>query len=446
MDKNMIRVENLGKCYYIGVSSHRHQPGTLIGKITNSLITPIRRLANPKLARASADHIEELWALRNISFELNQGEVLGIIGRNGSGKSTLLKLICHITAPSEGFVKLNGRVGSLLEVGIGFHPDLTGRENIYLSGAVQGFKRGEIDRLFDEIVDFSEIEHFIDTPVKRYSSGMYVRLAFSVAAHFDQEILILDEVLAVGDASFQKKCLAKMEGVAKSGKTVLYVSHSMQSVTRICDRGLYLGEGKELLQGSVNEVVGAYLKDIQKIDDQKLKREMDSADQLPTFILLNEPDKRAPWATKMIFNWLSVHDRNGNLCSEFETGDILIIRIGFETDEELLAYGQINFMDYVGMRIMQLNVTHNSEPLTLRGKGFIEIIIHDLRLLGGKYIIMFDMYSDPAIQPLAWRDSVGDTIHIKVRLGDYLGGDKLMQGQVPFAQKSSWNVQFEHKR
>jgi lipopolysaccharide transport system ATP-binding protein len=202
---------------------------------------------------------ETFWALKDISFEAEHGEVLGIIGRNGAGKSTLLKILSRITRPTKGYVDIYGRVGSLLEVGTGFHPELTGRENVYLNGAILGMSRNEIARRFDEIVAFAEVEQFLDTPVKRYSSGMYTRLAFSVAAHLDPEILIVDEVLAVGDAEFQKKCLGKMGDVAKSGRTVLFVSHNMVAVQNLCQRAVWLEDGSIREDGPVREVVGHYV-------------------------------------------------------------------------------------------------------------------------------------------------------------------------------------------
>jgi lipopolysaccharide transport system ATP-binding protein len=202
---------------------------------------------------------QTFWALRDVSFDIPRGEVVGIIGRNGAGKSTLLKILSEITEPTEGRVEIRGRVASLLEVGTGFHPELSGRENVYLNGAILGMKRAEIERKFDEIVAFAEVAKFIDTPVKHYSSGMYLRLAFAVAAHLEQEILIVDEVLAVGDAAFQKKCLSKMAGVAKEGRTVLFVSHNMPAITRLCQRALHLDGGRLVRDGKPHQVVKAYL-------------------------------------------------------------------------------------------------------------------------------------------------------------------------------------------
>ncbi len=252
-----IRIENLAKRYKIGLKekSKDNFREALVGLAT----FPIRRLLTLR-ERASDD--ETIWALRDVSFEVAPGEVVGVIGRNGAGKTTLLKILSQITDPTKGRVELCGRVASLLEVGTGFHPELTGRENIYLNGAILGMKKTEIDRKFDEIVAFAEIEKFLDTPVKRYSSGMYVRLAFAVAAHLDPEILLVDEVLAVGDAQFQKRCLGKMKDVASGGRTVLLVSHNMASIAVLCSRCLHLASGSIVSAGPSSEVIADYHKEL----------------------------------------------------------------------------------------------------------------------------------------------------------------------------------------
>jgi len=253
-----IRVENLSKRYHIGQLHQRHD--TLRDALVDSL-TRITRIGGKKNSNNSLNSCqkESIWALKDVSFEVKRGEVVGIIGRNGAGKSTLLKILSRITEPTSGQAIIHGRVGSLLEVGTGFHPELTGRENIYLNGAILGMRKREIDKKFDEIVAFAEIEKFIDTPVKRYSSGMYVRLAFAVAAHLEPEILLVDEVLAVGDIEFQKKCLGKMGDVAKGGRTVLFVSHNMAAVKSLCDWAMLLNDGHVICEGGVNQVVDAYL-------------------------------------------------------------------------------------------------------------------------------------------------------------------------------------------
>jgi len=256
MGRASIVVQHLSKKYEIQVGQRRQEAGA-----AELLTQRIRHLfgANGGIAGVTS-RTEAVWPVRDISFEVRPGEVVGIIGRNGAGKSTLLKLLSRITEPTAGRVEINGRVGTLLEVGTGFHPDLTGRENIYLSGIILGMKKAEIDRKFDEIVAFSDIEKYIDTPVKRYSSGMYVRLAFAVGAHLEPEVLIVDEVLAVGDVQFQKKCLSKMQDIGEHGRTVLFVSHNMQAVTRLCGRAILLDQGRVVADGAAHHVVGDYLR------------------------------------------------------------------------------------------------------------------------------------------------------------------------------------------
>jgi lipopolysaccharide transport system ATP-binding protein len=267
MSNVIISVENLGKCYQI---NHRQSgPNEGLRHLLNHWATAPLRALQAKGRKSEADSSppsenEDFWALRDVSFEIKQGEVVGIIGRNGAGKSTLLKILSRITEPTQGRVRIKGRVASLLEVGTGFHPELTGRENVYLNGAILGMSRAEIKKKFDEIVAFADVEKFLDTPVKRYSSGMYVRLAFAVAAHLEPEILIVDEVLAVGDAAFQKKCLGKMQEVSKGGKTVVFVSHQMNSVSAFCERGVLLEHGRVICDDRVGLVIDRYLGDHDK--------------------------------------------------------------------------------------------------------------------------------------------------------------------------------------
>lgn len=271
-----LRVHDLSKCYRL---HHRPEGYRTLRETLSDLVRrprhPSCKAANPK-ERSCREESEILWALRNVSFEVKRGEVVGIIGRNGAGKSTLLKILSRITEPTNGWAEIHGRVGSLLEVGTGFHGELTGRENIYLSGALLGMKKAEIDRKFDEMVAFAEIEKFLDTPVKRYSSGMYLRLAFAVAAHLEPEILLVDEVLAVGDATFQKKCLGKMEDVANRGRTVLFVSHQMAAVASLCKRTILLDNGQILADGATGRLIERYLHGIfWKIVDTDLKDRSD---------------------------------------------------------------------------------------------------------------------------------------------------------------------------
>jgi lipopolysaccharide transport system ATP-binding protein len=256
----VIRAEGLAKKYVIGhqVAPDESFIGALISRDGKGMARSARRFLSRQNA-SRKETVEDLWALRNVSFEIKRGEVVGIIGRNGAGKSTLLKVLSRITEPTEGRVTVRGRFASLLEVGTGFHPDLTGRENIFMNGAILGMSRSEIRRKFDEIVAFADVERFLDTPVKRYSSGMYIRLAFAVAAQLEPEILIIDEVLAVGDAEFQRKCLGKMHDAAEQGRTVLFVSHNMAAVERLCTRALLLENGRVRIDGSVRDVLSDYL-------------------------------------------------------------------------------------------------------------------------------------------------------------------------------------------
>ncbi len=254
MARSILTVQNLGKCYHLGEA--RPKNPTFRDAIADTFKSPFRRFRSRNARNAAT----EFWAIKDVNFEVQQGEMVGVIGRNGAGKSTLLKVLSRITEPTTGRAVLRGRVASLLEVGTGFHPELTGRENVYLNGSILGMAKSEIDRKFDEIVDFSEVEKFLDTAVKWYSSGMYVRLAFAVAAHLDPEILIVDEVLAVGDVQFQKKCMGKMQQVSKGeGRTVLFVSHNMTAVQRLCPRALLMRKGTVAADGAVDEVMREYL-------------------------------------------------------------------------------------------------------------------------------------------------------------------------------------------
>jgi len=265
MSKSIIKINNLSKCYRIGTKEKGYK--TFREAIIDGIGAPFRNLKQlQRLTKFNNNGDDEqsndiFWALKDISFEINEGEVLGIIGKNGAGKSTLLKILSRITEPTNGIIEINGRVSSLLEVGTGFHPELTGRENIFLNGAILGMRKKEIEQKFDEIVNFAEIEKFLDTPVKRYSSGMYVRLAFAVAAHLESEILLMDEVLAVGDSEFQKKCLGKMGDVAKEGKTILFVSHNMGAIRALCPQTILLDNGRILATGETVVIISQYLVD-----------------------------------------------------------------------------------------------------------------------------------------------------------------------------------------
>jgi lipopolysaccharide transport system ATP-binding protein len=264
MSNIAIKVENLGKKYVIN-----HENGNSDDNFREVIIGTTKKIlakVNPFVKKSKEEtSTEDFWALNDVNFTINKGDKIGIIGRNGAGKSTLLKVLSRITEPTTGKIHINGRIASLLEVGTGFHPELTGRENIYLNGAILGMNRMEIKAKFDEIVAFAEVDKFLDTPVKRYSSGMYVRLAFSVAAHLEPEILIVDEVLAVGDAAFQKKCLGKMDDVSKEGRTIVFVSHNMPMIASLCNKGIYMNKGKLIYTGTIQECIGHYYSNDQAV-------------------------------------------------------------------------------------------------------------------------------------------------------------------------------------
>lgn len=320
-----VKVEHLGKRFLLG-ESFEH---TLSSRVGDLLRGRVRRAAGR----------EEFWALRDVNFEVKEGEALGIIGGNGAGKSTLLKVLSRITPPTEGRARVKGRLSSLLEVGTGFHPELTGRENVFLNGAILGMRKAEVQRKFDEIVAFSGVEKFIDTPVKRYSSGMYVRLAFAVAAHLEPDVLIIDEVLAVGDADFQKRCLGKMNDVAKQGRTVLFVSHNMAAVQKLCSRAVWMREGQVAGSGEPGEVIGAYL----EASGQHASGEADR----PGYLYWRESIAAAEDAGITSLQLLDTDDRPLQSAATFER---LRFRIGFETRRAYRSFSavlQVNTSDGV---------------------------------------------------------------------------------------------------
>ncbi|MCV3214643.1 ABC transporter ATP-binding protein [Plectonema radiosum NIES-515] len=314
MSDTIIRVENLSKTYIL-----QHQEGGNSYKALRDVIANGAKSIGRKLRHSSESKFnptrEEFWALKDVSFEIKQGDRVGIIGRNGAGKSTLLKILSRITEPSRGRIAIKGRVASLLEVGTGFHPELTGRENIYLNGAILGMSKAEIKKKFDEIVAFAEVEKFLDTPVKRYSSGMYVRLAFAVAAHLEPEILIVDEVLAVGDTQFQKKCLGKMEDVGKEGRTVLFVSHNMGTITQLCTKAIYLNQGQIKYVGDVNSIVSKYL--TSDSDNNAYKK--------------LSPSRNKP----IFFKEFSVSNHEGKISSEIDVRYPFQINLSYEVTDRL---------------------------------------------------------------------------------------------------------------
>lgn len=313
-DSYSVIVKNIGKRYKIGAAQERQDT------LRDVLVAGARKIGSAfkrgKLAKATDDHI---WALRDVSFEVKQGSAIGIVGRNGAGKSTLLKVLSRVTEPTEGYGELRGRVGSLLEVGTGFHPELTGRENIFLNGAILGMTRKEINARFDEIVDFSEVEKFIDTPVKRYSSGMYLRLAFAVAAHLEPEILVVDEVLAVGDADFQRKCLGKMGDVAESGRTVLFVSHNMSAILRLTEETIVLDKGRVIKRAPSAEAVDFYLnRGMSKLGERYWEDDEVPANAVPF----------RPLAIRVV-------DKDGVVSDSMRSVDPITIEIDYELEQDI---------------------------------------------------------------------------------------------------------------
>ena len=351
MSNIAIKVENLGKMYRIGEKQERYY--TFRDTLTNIALAPFRRLR--RIGKPPKPE-EIIWALKDVSFEVKHGEVVGIIGRNGAGKTTLLKILTRITDPTEGHAEIHGRVASLLEVGTGFHPELTGRENIYLNGAILGMKKAEIERKFDEIVDFAEIEKFMDTPVKRYSSGMYVRLAFAVAAHLEPEILLVDEVLSVGDAAFQKKCLGKMGNVAKEGRTVLFVSHNMSAVQSLCDFGCLLESGRLNYLGPVQDTINTYLQSQTSFSKVALRERQDRSG-----------------TGRVRITSLSLDTTKNGSNGVIKSGDSLKVRISYESAQPLVNVRfLVGIYDYMNVPLFRLDSEATSDlPDVLPGNGAV---------------------------------------------------------------------------
>ena len=349
---------------------------------------------------------EAFWALKDISFEIEQGEVIGIIGRNGAGKSTLLKILSRITEPTSGRIHIKGRVASLLEVGTGFHPELTGRENIFLNGAILGMSKVEIKRKFDEIVAFSEIEKFLDTPVKRYSSGMYVRLAFAVAAHLEPEILIVDEVLAVGDVAFQKKCLGRMQDVSKRGRTVIFVSHNMGIILHLCNQVLLLSEGQIKHQGDARQGVETYLRP----ENEQLQ-----------FVDLNAAERELYVRGRARLTKASP-DRSSGLDSwQFYYQSPIAFQIDFTVNStiESFCFG-IALFNNAGLEIASSLSTHKVESKTLpTGSYFLNVEYPTLGLLPGRYKIGMSIRSD-----MGFEDYVGEAFWLEVLPNELSGSHR----------------------
>ena len=382
---------------------------------------------------------DSFWALKDVSFDLNRGDILGILGKNGSGKSTLLKILSRVTTPTTGRAVLRGEIGSLLEVGTGFHPDLTGRQNVFLNGALLGMSKEEIRRKFDEIVDFAGVEQFIDMPVKRYSSGMYVRLAYAVASLLDTDILILDEVLSVGDAEFRKKSLDNMERVAKEGRTILFVSHNSAAVTSLCTKGLVLSHGNDVFQGTARDAVTHYLRLIQRVQTTGAGQLADA----PAYVDLRHAvgfDAHRPRAALTSVETLRL---DGTPTRVFHAGEGMRIRIGYDVARDPTPYFCVFFLDERGERVMTLYSYHNSELPQLRGSGFVECVIPELRIFG-EFSLMLDYGRNAA--PRESVDCVPDATQVAIELGDYFGHAGLVANQGYVAQRTNWSVAQEGMR
>jgi lipopolysaccharide transport system ATP-binding protein len=374
MSNTAIKVENLSKIYRLGEIG----TGTISRDMERWFKTKVLKQEDPFLKigetndRANKGISDIVYSLQDINFEINKGDAVGIIGRNGAGKSTLLKILSRVTTPTTGRINIKGRVASLLEVGTGFHPELTGRENIYLNGAILGMRKREIDRKLDEIIDFSGVERYIDTPVKRYSSGMYVRLAFAVAAHLESEILIVDEVLAVGDAEFQKKCLGKMGEVSKGeGRTVLFVSHNMASISKLCNRGMLLQNGKIIDNGPTFEVIDQYNKQYQKL----------------TSAIKYENDK----TKKAKFISLSLNAFQNN--KVISLGDSLELELGITANNpnENNIKTSIEIINSDGIKLTNMVDTDSNFQVVCSNQEscFYRIILEDIRFVPGTYSLSF---------------------------------------------------------
>jgi lipopolysaccharide transport system ATP-binding protein len=425
----IISVETISKAYSLG--RRDVAPDTFVEALAASATAPLRnwrRLRRLDTAGRAGDGEDILWALRDVSFDVRHGEVVGIIGRNGAGKSTLLKILSRITEPTSGRIVLRGRVSSLLEVGTGFHPELTGRDNIYMNGTILGMKKREIDRKFDEIVEFSGVEKFLDTPVKRYSSGMTVRLAFSVAAHLEPEILIVDEVLAVGDAEFQKKCLGKMQDVAHGGRTVLFVSHNMAAVESLCERAVLLAAGQLVAEGDVGSVMTTYMESLTHATGDHGR-----------FDLSEHPNRRAGFAP--VVRVLSLTDAHGAGRTEFTCAEPVSFDLEFESESSrTLAFAV--FVCSRGSRLLMLHShTHSKLMVSGLGNGRVRCTVNALPLVPNTYDLEVVVGSNTGIV-----DHVDSAASITITAADLLGtgllpaptqGYFIVQGQWQVARAAS---------
>ena len=420
MTQPAIRVVDLSKEYHIGAIQKSGR--TLRQVIVDAVSGPFRRTA--KLLRGEATGAAELdvthWALRDVSFEIPHGEVIGVIGRNGAGKSTLLKILSQITEPTHGFAEIHGRVGSLLEVGTGFHQELSGRENIYLNGAILGMGKREIDRKFDEIVSFAEIDKFLDTPVKHYSSGMFVRLAFSVAAHLEPEILLVDEVLSVGDVTFQKKCLGKMNEVRQSGRTVLFISHNMATIENLCSRTIVFQEGKIAFIGPSKDAVKFYLQSM-------VEREQSAQGGLADNRWAN-PTHRKYRSQEDVITYTGIEFKNPEreTVQFVRSGESLVIRLHYRANKDgvrpIFGVGIETDSGTVVSRVSTW-LCGVEVPALACGDGFIDLCLDSVNLMPGRYFLSSWL---GAMGPIIY-DSVDRSSVLVVEEADFYGSGRTSQ-------------------
>ncbi|MFN8384189.1 MAG: ABC transporter ATP-binding protein [Anaerolineales bacterium] len=394
MTPQSISVENIHKQYRLGAIGNR----TLYEDV-NRWWARVRGLPDPLTKIGQIDHGNRsdglLWALRGVSFQVEEGQVLGVIGRNGAGKSTLLKILSKVTAPTSGVIKVRGRIASLLEVGTGFHPELTGRENIYLNGAILGMTRGEINSKFDEIVSFAEVEKFVDTPVKRYSSGMYVRLAFAVAAHLDPEIMVVDEVLAVGDAAFQRKCLGKMSENASQGRTILFVSHNMAAINRLCTRAVLLEKGQLIADGSATEITARYLS---AASGETSNRVWDLKD--------------APGTEDLRLVSVQLLGEDGKPISVVDVREKLVLRVEYQVNKPGLKFRCTFGFNTQGIYAFAA-MEPTEEARAHRGRYFSSITVPPHLLAEGEYIISISIFasSGAKMHYVSLRDAIAFQVY-----------------------------------
>jgi lipopolysaccharide transport system ATP-binding protein len=418
-----ISIEGIGKRFRINhAETRRADYHTLRETITRVVTAPIRNLRSG----AALGHVEDFWALRDVSFAVSPGEVVGIIGRNGAGKSTLLKILTRITKPTQGRVRMRGRVGSLLEVGTGFHPELTGRENVFLNGSILGMSRTEIQANFDRIVDFSGVEKFIDTPIKRYSSGMKVRLAFAVAAHLDLEILLIDEVLAVGDAEFQRKCLGKMNNVAQSGRTILFVSHNMAAMKSLCRRIVLLEQGRVVVDGDATEVISRYLEGF----------ESETASRDVSYL---ESERQGTGEVRLQF--VRTLSAAGKTVSSIPMGEDLIVQLAVKAFDHVdKVFVSLQLADVNGSILFQVDGQQSqnwSMDLAAGETAVFQCTLPRLMLAPGRY--SFNVWVHRVVGRVLM-DYLPRILVFDMIPNDVFGTGQLPRGDYLFVQQSDWDV------